>query len=181
MAIRDNIVEMAIWEANYGQWRPEADEMVRFFEECNLDPPTDDDLTKFATMQSNVPVNGASTAWCGIFACYVLKRWGGLDVHWEYGTGIVGDVKKVWDYRYMRPGDVAVIRNKAYVDKHGQTNYLHHHYIVTEISYDENTHSLVEGNGNNNKIWWRSDRAINQSPASSNSLKRPYAYYQLVA
>lgn len=48
-----------------------------------------------------MPVNGYSTAWRGIFACYLLKHWGGLDVRWQSGgsnPGINGGgVKKVYD------------------------------------------------------------------------------------
>lgn len=179
MGVRDKVVDMAIWEANYGDWRPTGEEMVRFFQNAGLTPPTAADQAKFATQTSNVNVDGKSISWCGIFACHVLKQWGGLDVRWG-SSGIVGAVKKVWDYRFMRPGDVAVIKNKAYVSN-GKTLYMHHHYIITAIDYAANKCSFVEGNGYNNEIWWRSDRPINQSPSSLNDLKRPYCYYQLIA
>ncbi len=177
MPVRDNIVNAALWEASWGSWRPDGEEMTKFFENVGLSPPTANDLKKFAGMISNVPVNGISTAWCGIFACHVLKHWGGLDVKWVLGKGIVGKaVKKVWDYRFMQPGDVAVIRNKA--DSKG--NFMHHHFIVTQVDYAANTLQFVEGNGDQNSIHWRTDRKVNQSSSSANHLKRPYAYYQIV-
>jgi len=179
MPVRDEVVRWAIWEADYGAWKPSSGEMTEIFEVAGLGPPSHSDLENFKTRGSNILVGGKSVAWCGIFATYVLKKWGGLNVKWVYGTGIVGHgaVKKVWDYRFMRPGDVAVIRNK--VNSAGQ--YLHHHFIVTDISYSGNEMDSVDGNSTGNKIVWHTGRKIKYSGTDSNFLKRPYCYYQLLA
>lgn len=178
MPIRDTIVDSAIWESDFGQWKPSGEEMASFFSTAGLTEPSDSDLAKFQNQTSNIVVNGQSIAWCGIFACYVLKRWGGLDVKWVPGVGMKGSsVTKVWDYRYIRPGDVAVIRNK--VNAAGQ--YLHHHFIVTDIDYDANLMDSVDGNSTNNQIVWHIGRQLTQSSQESNFLKRPYAYYRVMA
>lgn len=177
MPVRDNVVEWAIWEADFGSWKPSSHEITEIFEVAGLQPPSGSDLENFKTRASNILVGGKPIAWCGIFATYVLKKWGGLNVKWVYGTGIVGQgiTKKVWDYRFMSPGDVAVIRNK--VDGNG--NYLHHHFIVTDVRYS-GTHlahlASVDGNSTGNKIVWHPEREIQPS-----YLKQPYCYYQLRA
>lgn len=178
MPIRDEIVNWAIWESNFGEWKPSADEMQSFFRTAGLTPPTDQDMKKFQTMGSNVPVQGHSTAWCGIFACYVLKHWGGLDVWWQAGgnkPGINGaGVKKVYDYRFMRPGDVAVIRGKQMQNG----NYLWHHFVVTDIDYDSNHLESVDGNSTGNKIVWHTGKQIRYSGPDASS-KSVCAYYKI--
>jgi hypothetical protein len=178
MPVRDDIVRGAIWEAYEGSWKPTALEMTAYFESAGLAPPSPSELKKFASAPSNIVINSQSIAWCGIFACSGLKHFGGLDVHWVYGKGIRGSgVQLFEDYRYMQIGDVAVIRKKARSDG----NFLHHHYIITAIDYDGNSHSFVEGNGESNKIHYRKDYPIGQETKSQNFLKRPYAYYRVSA
>jgi hypothetical protein len=178
MALRSEIVDRAIFEADFGQWKPSAEEMKTFFSTAGLTPPTDADMKNFQTWGSNVPVNGYSTAWCGIFACYVLKHWGGLDVRWQRGgssPGINGGgVKKVYDYRYVRPGDVGVVRGR----KLQNGNYLWHHFIVTAIDYASNSLESVDGNSTGNKIVWHPDKKIRYSGPDDHT-KSVCAYYRL--
>lgn len=178
MATRDDIVNWAIWEADYGSWKPSSDDMIEIFTQSGLPAPTASNLKDFATRASNIAYGSGSIAWCGIFACYVLKKWGHLNVRWQIGTGLVGKgVIKRMDYqayRFMRPGDVAVIRNN--VNANG--NYLHHHFIVTAVDVSGNRLESVDGNSKNNKIVWHTDRKIQNG--SDNFLKQPYCIYQAV-
>ncbi len=179
MATRDDIVNWAIWEADYGSWKPSSEEMIEIFTMSGLPAPSAANLKDFATRGSNIAYGGGSIAWCGIFACYVLKKWGCLDVRWQFGTGLVGKgvIKRMdyQSYRFMRPGDVAVIRNN--VNSKGQ--YLHHHFIVTAVDVASNHLESVDGNSTGNKIIWHANRKIENS--SDNFLKQPYCIYQVVA
>lgn len=40
MALRSEIVKWAIWESDFGEWKPSAEEMQKFFRTVGLDPPT---------------------------------------------------------------------------------------------------------------------------------------------
>ncbi len=40
MATRLSIVDMAIWESNYGSWKPSGAEMVEIFQTAGLQSPT---------------------------------------------------------------------------------------------------------------------------------------------
>ena len=173
MATRNEIVNWAIWESNYGSWKPTDYEIVEIFEQAGLSPPTARDLKKFATASGNVPVNGKSIAWCGIFTTYLLKKWGKLDVKWS-GGGIVGKgVNKTWDNKGMKAGDVAVVRGK---DKNGGP--VHHHFMITHIDYPTNVLQSVDGNSTNNCIVWHTDKKIYYSGADKN-IYTPYCHYKL--
>jgi hypothetical protein len=50
MALRSEIVKWAIWESDFGEWKPSAEEMQKFFRTVGLDPPTDADMKKFQTL-----------------------------------------------------------------------------------------------------------------------------------
>ncbi len=176
MPIRDYVVNQAIWESNYGTWKPSAEEMRDIFKIADLDPPTlaqaKDSLTN---LSGGIKMGGQVIHWCGIFACYVLKYWGGLDAKWVLGLGMKGDVIKRTGYQNIRPGDVAWIRGKA--NKSG--NYAWHHFIVTDIDYATNYLESVDGNSTSNSIvWW--DKKIKYS-GSDAADKNIWGYYQLKA
>ncbi len=70
-------------------------------------------------------------AWCGIFATYAYQQ-AGLDVHWEWSSGMTGEVEKRWPWSYssraafeadIRPGDVIV-----------GSGPLWHHSIVVSVT-----------------------------------------------
>jgi hypothetical protein len=179
MAARNDIVDWAIWEADYGSWKPSAEDMIEMFKVSSLPPPSPANLKDFATRGSNIAYGNGSIAWCGIFACYVLRKWGRLEVRWVPGTGLTGKgVKKHMDaqaYRFMRPGDVAVIRNNV----NGQGQYLHHHFIVTRVDPSANHLESVDGNSAGNKIVWHTKRKLENG--KDNFMLRPYCIYQVVA
>lgn len=174
MASRQEIVNQAIWEANYDHWKPSDDEMVDIFTTAGLNAPSKSDLKKFRTATGNISINGQSIAWCGIFATYVLKKWGGLEVKWSNG-GIVGaGVNKTWNRDGMRAGDVAVVRGK--LDSKGRG--VHHHFIITAIDYAANTMQSVDGNSTNNEIVWHTNKKIIYTGADKDSYT-PYCHYKL--
>jgi hypothetical protein len=182
MAGRQDIVNGAIYEADFGHWKPSDSEMVTIFTTAGLKPPTPADLKKFRTATGNVSVGGSSIAWCGIFATFALKHYGGLDVHWEYWkkgkkTGLVGPgVNWTGSVEGMRPGDVAVVRGPA--DKP-----THHHFIVTAIDYAANTLQSVDGNSTHNEIVWHTNKKIRYANTSTDpdakAAKTIYGHYKL--
>ena len=201
--IRDKIVEKAIWEANKGTWKPTPQEIQDFFRVAGLYPPTlamakgslEGGNTLYPKLANGVwsPAGGKDAQgnpkvmvihWCGIFACYVLKKWGGLSVYWASGVGIKGSgVKRIDDpvnLDGLQPGDVAWIRGKA--DSKG--HYTWHHFIVTKVDRKSNQLESVDGNSTGNTISWHS----NDSPAAAPGPKkltgndddnRIRGYYQL--
>src|SRR5664279_3299272 len=103
--IRDKIVDKAISEAHKGTWVPKVEEIQDFFRVAGLNPPTTamakGSLWGGSTLYPRLPygvwspaggkdANGNPKAmvihWCGIFACYVLRKWGGLNAHWASGV-----------------------------------------------------------------------------------------------
>jgi hypothetical protein len=177
MGTRNDIADSAIWESNFGHWKPTDREMINIFTIAGLKPPTAADLAKFKTASGNVPVNGYSISWCGIFAAYVLKRWGGLDVRWKYWvkgkpSGLIGPgVNYTAGSSGMRPGDVAVITG---ADKNG--NRTDHHFIVTHVDYSKNVLHSVDGNSTNNEIVWHTDKKIKGNKKSTDNI---YGHYKL--
>ncbi len=193
MATRLDIVRKAKWEANAdasvngGHWKPTSDEMTEIFTVAGLPAPSKGDLELFKSAHGNIVlgstydkkkkmyVGGKSTAWCGIFATYVLKKWGGLDVKWVWGDGIRGDgINKTWDHNGMRPGDVAVVKGKP--DVHGQ--FVHHHFIITDIDYSKNTLQSVDGNSTNDEIVWHTNKKIVYA-GKDDTAWTPYCHYKL--
>ncbi|MES2675873.1 MAG: hypothetical protein V4660_16655 [Pseudomonadota bacterium] len=193
MTTRLFIVRKAKWEANAyesvdgGHWKPTSDEMTEIFTVAGLAAPSKADLERFKSASGNIVlgskydtktksyVGGQSIAWCGIFATYVLKKWGGLDVKWVWGDGIKGaGVNKTWDHSGMRPGDVAIVRGK--LNAKGQA--VHHHFIITDIDYSENTMQSVDGNSTNDEIVWHKNKKIVYSGAD-NASYTPYCHYKL--
>ena len=194
MATRLYIVRKAKWEANAyasadgGHWRPTADEMIEIFTVAGLKAPSRGDLERFKSAHGNIVigssydtkkkmyVGGTSTAWCGIFATYVLKKWGGLDVKWILGTGIRGaGVNYTKGHNGMRPGDVAVIRGKLNAD--GKA--VDHHFVITDIDYSQNTLQSVDGNSTNDEIVWKTGKKIVYAGADDASFT-PYGHYKLI-
>lgn len=164
MATRLDVVDWALFEANawYGDthWKPTSIEMIDIFTTAGLTAPSNGDLEKFKKASGNISINGQSIAWCGIFACYVLKKYGGLDVKWVYGKGIVGTgVEKTWSAKGMRPGDVAIVRETP--DSKGKA--VHHHFVVTRVDYASNSMESVDGNSTNNEIVWHKNKKIYHS------------------
>ena len=175
MATRIDIVNWAIWEANYDHWKPTDDEMKEIFIAAGLAAPSKGELNKFRTAPGNIVINGQSLAWCGIFATYVLKKWDGLDVNWVSG-GIRGaGVNKTWGRDGMRPGDVAIVRGP--LDKKGRGT--HHHFVITEIDYAKNTLQSVDGNSTNNEIVWQTGKKIVYKGADD-APYTPYCHYKLI-
>lgn len=177
MPIRDEVVEWAIWESNFGNWKPTPDEIRTFFQTAGLTPPTAAQAQNSLTNLNNgIKFGGVTIHWCGIFATYVLKHWGGLDVKWVSGAGIKGSgVTRRSGYQNIRPGDVAWIRGKA----NAQGNYAWHHFIVTKINYGSNYLESVDGNSTGNSIIWY-DKKIKYS-GSDAADKDIWGYYQLNA
>ena len=97
----------------------------------------------------------------------MLKRWGGVSVHWVPNVGMLGPgvastqtSKHLWP---VRRGDVAWVRGIE-VD---QGQFANHHFIVTEVYPDQGMLDSVDGNSSGNTIAWCSAF----SPATSPSAK----------
>lgn len=141
---RDTIVSLAEWWAEPGIYKPDAEELVKFFSvlKKGQEPPTIADAqAALDAGGTGVKADGDRKQWCGIFACYVLRQAGLSDATWD----LVWDAKEdsltcsgVHKFRKghdgMMPGDVALIRSH------------NHHFIVTEIDYSKETMRTVEGN-----------------------------------
>jgi hypothetical protein len=178
MATRLDVVDWALFEANawYGDthWKPTSTEMIDIFTTAGLTAPSNGELEKFKKAASNIVIGGQSKSWCGIFACYVLKKYGGLDVSWSLtkgrmlGTGF----DLTWSGKGMRPGDVAIVRETP--DSKGAA--VHHHFIVTKVDYTANTMESVDGNSTNNEIVWHTNKKIFHSKNKNLSV---YAHYKL--
>jgi hypothetical protein len=185
--VRDKIIAKAIWEANSGTWKPTVEEMQDFFRVAGINPPTTamakGSLYGGSKIYPQLPYGmwapaGGKDAdgnpkamvihWCGIFACYVLKKWGGLNVHWASSIGIkgsgVGRIENDPTLAAMQPGDVAWIRGA--INSKGQ--YAWHHFIITKIDRGNNQFESVDGNSIGNAINWYS----NNSPAASPGPKK---------
>lgn len=177
MAIRDSVVEWAIWESNYGSWKPSAEKMQTFFSTAGLNPPSTSQASySLENRSSGISMGGIVIHWCGIFATYVLKHWGGLDVKWIAGSGMSGSgVVRRSGFQGIVPGDVAWIRGKA--NPSGQ--YAWHHFIVTDIDYSSNYLESVDGNSTNNSIVWH-DKQV-QYYGYDAADKQIWGYYHLNA
>jgi hypothetical protein len=182
MTTRVEIVKQAIWEAANSSWKPLGYEMVNFFTEAGLTPPNAADLAKFQlNNRGNIKLGSTSIAWCGIFATYVLKRYGKLDVHWEYwkkgkpsgllGPGVNKATGSTLNLQGIRPGDVCVIQGPKDDPKH-------HHFIVTHVDLGRNLLQSVDGNSTNNEIVWHKDKKIFYD-AKTKAEKQIYAHYIL--
>ncbi|MGH7471377.1 MAG: hypothetical protein ACRENP_25790 [Longimicrobiales bacterium] len=177
MPIRTDVVDWAIWESDHGSWKPSAEEIQNIFTTAGLQAPSLTDAeNSLRTRSSGIKMGGYVIHWCGIFACYVLKRWGGLDVKWRLGEGIKGSgvVRRSGDQN-IRAGDVAWIRGAA--NSSGQ--YAWHHFIVTKVNYGTNKLESVDGNSTNNSIVWHS-KSIRYS-GNDAADKNIWGYYQLNA
>lgn len=107
MARRDNIVWGAYFEAGYGEWRVWPEELRAFFRVAGCEQvPTEDEARRSLHLSSGAYVGGQIRHWCGIFACYVLRQYGGLDVRWTLmgGKMVSGDdgVRLRWGNQGMR-------------------------------------------------------------------------------
>jgi hypothetical protein len=170
MSVRDDIVALANeWVDPGFYYKPTPDELISFFTDANTEqaPSPDEANRSLATLDVGCYVGGHVKHWCGIFACSVARN-AGLDrLKWTLFSGkILGpDVKKVWGYSGIQPGDIAIIPHAS------------HHFIVTGTSSeDEDPNSspqsllTVEGNTSGQRI-----------RSSKRNLSEIVAYYKIMA
>ncbi|TFG37658.1 MAG: hypothetical protein E4H46_01330 [Desulfobacterales bacterium] len=173
MAIRDEIVRLALWWADPGKYKPLPDELVSFFETSGTEqvPTLDEAKKSLMTLSNGVRLGGQVKHWCGIFACHILCR-AGVDVKWTFlGGKVVG--KSENQIRYvpgrdgMKPGDIAIIPAAQ------------HHFIVIDADYDTNTLHTVDGNTEGQYIREIHDKKIRYTGPNASNLT-PYGYYRVL-
>jgi hypothetical protein len=160
---RSTIVAEAEWWAAPGEWKPDAESLVWFFEQAQTEQkPTLADAQKALNAGgTGVKVGGQTKHWCGIFACAVLSSVG-VDCRWTLlgglikGKGVTGALAHTYPLRatsnQLQPGDIAVIKR------------YQHHFIVTDVDYGANQVYCVEGN-TSGQIIRRAVRAIKYTSA----------------
>jgi len=108
--IRNEIIGWAKWDMNYEDYyEPTKEELDSYFK----------------TTGASQYGYSKKIQWCGIWACYILRR-AGLNVRWLSAKGIQNvtgkQVTLVSGGQGLRPGDVAVVNN-GYV----------HHFIIEDV------------------------------------------------
>ena len=173
MPIRDDILRLAEWWADPGEYKPWPEELISFFEvaEAEQAPSYAEAQKSLTTLSTGAFVGGAVKHWCGIFACHVLRE-AGLNVRWTLlGGKIVGksanQVKYVPGNQGLRPGDVAMIPK------------ANHHFIVTGVDYGSNTLWSVDGNTSGQMI--RSLTKQVKYSSQEAATKTIYGYYRVLA
>jgi hypothetical protein len=124
MAVRDQITSAGLNElrAAGDGGKPTQEQLDRYFQAAGLGWKCQNDADKHS--RNN---------WCGFFACYCLQTAGLTSARWQPGLGIVGPVKKIWGYKGVQPGDVAVLAHDS------------HHIVITQVN--PSFVADVEGNG----------------------------------
>lgn len=168
MAIRDNVVWGAYFESGYGEWRVWPEELIKFFKVTGCEQvPSEADARRSMELSTGAYIGGGAIRhWCGIFACYCLRQYGGLDVRWTLMGGKIvspgGAVKLRWGKQGIRAGDVAIIPRAQ------------HHFLIGGVSGGDLW--TIEGNTKGQKIIVR-ERALRPKEANETI----YAYYSPVA
>jgi hypothetical protein len=170
MSVRDDIVALANEWVNPGfYYKPTPDELVSFFADAKTEqaPSWDEANKSLVTLDGGYYVGGQVKHWCGVFACSVARNAGLGGLRWTLYSGeILGhEVKKVWGYSGIQPGDIAIIPHAS------------HHFIVTGTwTVDEDPCSspqfllTVEGNTSGQRI-----------KSSKRDPSQVVAYYKIMA
>ncbi len=158
MSFRDNIVALALWWADPGEWKPTEDDLVDFFQGAGAEawPSIAEAQEALKYRVTGVKVNGDVKHWCGVFACYIVRNAGLSTARWTLYGGKIKNLALIWGNDGMQPGDVAMIQSG------------NHHFIVTDIDYSTNTMHTVEGNTSGQFI-----------RARTRLTTEPYAYYRI--
>lgn len=177
MPSRSDIVLRADWWAAPGEWKPDAETLVEFFEQAKTEekPSLANARAALAAGGTGVKIGTQTKHWCGIFACSVLASLG-VDCRWTLlggrivGKGVSGPLPHSYPLRdkskELRPGDIAII------------NRHQHHFIVTDIDYAANQVYCVEGN-TKGQIIRRAIRPIKYS--ASQSIESISYFYRFVS
>jgi hypothetical protein len=166
MSRHDNIVWGAYYESGYGEWRVWPEELISFFKVAGCEQvPTEQEAKRSMQLSTGAYVGGQIRHWCGIFACYVWRRYGGVDAKWTLHGGKIGPlgdkVRLRWGRQGLRPGDIAIIPRAQ------------HHFIIGGVNGTDLW--TIEGNTSNQKIVVR-ERKLNPKDADQTI----YAYYTAV-
>jgi hypothetical protein len=170
---RWDIVERAYYWAAPGEWKPDAESLIGYFEQARTEekPSLANANAALAAGGTGVKIGTQTKHWCGIFACAVLSEVG-VDCRWTLlggqikGTGVTGALPHSYPLRKggnaLQPGDIAMIKR------------YQHHFIVTDVDYAANQVYCVEGN-TKGQIIRRAVRAI-KYPASQDIESVNYFY-----
>lgn len=158
MGYRSEIVELAHWWADPGEWKPSAQDLGDFFKYAGAEawPSIKEAQDALLYRDTRVKVNGAVKHWCGVFGCYVMRQAGLTIADWTLYGGKIKNIQIVWGSNGMQPGDLAMIEKG------------NHHFIVTDVDYSTKTMSTVEGNTSGQYIRARTRKTT-----------EPYAYYRI--
>jgi hypothetical protein len=158
VGIRSDIVDLAYWWADPGEWKPSEEDLIDFFKYSGAEasPSYSEASNALKYRDTGVKVNGAVKHWCGIFACYVVRQAGITVARWTLNGGKIYNLSLNWGNAGMQPGDIAMIVAG------------NHHFIVTDVDYGSKTMKTVEGNTSGQYIRSRSRKTT-----------EPYAYYSI--
>jgi hypothetical protein len=159
---RQSILDLAEQWASPGTYKPTADELIGFFADaqCEQQPSLADAQKSLNRLGGGCYVGGAVKQWCGIFACAVLAD-SGIGVRWSMMSGKPVATEGAMGFRVhwgntgIRPGDIAVVQK------------YQHHFVVTDVDYQANVMSSVDGNQAGNTI----------HDVEGRSISKVYAYY----
>lgn len=177
MPSRSDIVRKAYYWSSPGEWKPDADTLIWFFETAKTEekPSLASARAALAAGGTGVKIGAQKKHWCGIFACAVLASVG-VDCRWTLlggkilGKGVTGALPHAYplrkDSKELRPGDIAII------------NRSQHHFIVTDVDYAANQVYCVEGN-TSGQIIRSAVRAIKYH--GSQAAESVSAFYRFVA
>lgn len=155
MAIRDLITGIAEGWASPGEWKPDADTLIWYFNNAGAEqaPTMDEAQAALDAGGTGVNVSGVKKHWCGIFACSVIVEAGLTLANWTLLGGRIKNIPYVSGHNGMQPGDIALISSG------------NHHFIITDI--DGDTMTTVEGNTIGQLIRTRTRKVT-----------EPYGYYR---
>ncbi|MGH9903211.1 MAG: hypothetical protein ACRD68_15495 [Pyrinomonadaceae bacterium] len=158
MGYRSDIVALAQWWADPGEWKPTDEDLVYFFQNAGAEakPSLKEAQEALKYRVTGVKVGGQVKHWCGVFACSVLREAGLNVARWTLLGGKIKNVSLVWGNSGMRAGDVAMITEG------------NHHFILTDVDYSAKSMRTVEGNTSGQYIRARTRKTT-----------EPYAYYRI--
>jgi hypothetical protein len=158
MGYRSKILELAKYWADPGEWKPDAENLVFFFQNAGTEaaPTTAEAQQALDKGGTGVKVQGVVKHWCGIFACSVIREAGLTTPRWTLLGGKIKNIELVLGNKGLQPGDIAMITSG------------NHHFIVTSLSEDGTSMSTVEGNTLGQYI-----------RARTRKTSEPYAYYRI--
>src|SRR5262245_15960944 len=156
MALRKLITQIAQGWASPGEWKPDAECLVWYFENAGAEeaPSLAEAEAAIKAGGTGVNVRGAKKHWCGVFACSVIREAGLTIPTWTLLGGKIKHLQVVWGNNGMQPGDIAMITTG------------NHHFIVTDIQGTSMT--TVEGNTMGQLIRTRTRK-----------ITEPYGYYRI--